>query len=339
MGMTKTSAHVTRRAYWYQWRRDVNIYVRRCPKCSTYHKGRTPPRQGALVPLLTGAPVERWACDLAGPFPKSTKGHVYILTAICVFSKYIILVPLRDKKAITVATAIYERVFLKYGAGEILTDNGGEFRNGLLAELCKLMGVSRSFTTAYHARCNAVCERLHATVNSMLAKCIDTNQKNWTDHLQQVAFCFNASTQESTKYSPFFLMHGTEPRWNIDFQMGEGTRVAYSVNDYADLLIIRMETAHELVRQHLGTTANKMSEWYDKKVHTQTFLHGDQVFVLNLRQYRGRCPKWMRRNSHIATVKKKINDVTADSRQRLIHVDKLKLCSAATQSEDSVATE
>jgi len=275
MGMTKTSAHVTRRTYWYQWRQDVNIYFKRCPKCSTYHMGRIPPRQGKLVPLLTGAAFERWACDLAGFFPKSTKGHVYILPAICVFSKYIILVPLCDKKAITVANAIYERVFLKYGAGEILTDNGGEFRNELLGELCRLMGVFRSFTTAYHARCIAVCERSHATVNSMLATCIVSNQRNWTDHLQQVAFCFNASTQKSIKYSHFFLMHGTEPRWNIDFQLGENECVAYSVNDYADLLIKRMETAHELVRQHLGTTANKMSEWYDKKVHTQTFIPGD----------------------------------------------------------------
>jgi len=56
-------------------------------------------------------------------------------------------------------------------------------------------------------------------------------------------------------------MHGTKPRWNKDFQLGgENERVAYSVNDYADLLIRRMETGHELVRQNLGTTANKMSE-------------------------------------------------------------------------------
>jgi len=78
-------------------------------------------------------------------------------------------------------------------------------------------------------------------------------------------------------------MHGTEPRWNIDFQLGgENERVAYSVNNYADLLIKRMETAHEMVRQHLGTTANKMSEWYDSKVHAQSFIPGDQIFVLNL---------------------------------------------------------
>jgi len=75
-----------------------------------------------------------------------------------------------------------------------------------------------------------------------------------------------------------------------------------------------------------------MSEWYDKKVYTQSFMPGDQVFVLNLKQYKGRCPKWMRRYSHIATVKNKINDVTYQlycpewkQRYRLIHVDKLKL--------------
>jgi len=128
-------------------------------------------------------------------------------------------------------------------------------------------------------------------------------------------------------------MHGTESRLNIDFQMGESVRVAYSVND-----------SHELVRLHLGSAANKMSEWYDKKVHTQSFLPGDQIFVLNLRQYKGRCLKCMRRYSHIATVKKKVNDVTYQlycaewkQRYRLIHVDKLKLCTAATQSPDSVA--
>ena len=61
-----------------------------------------------------------------GPFPKSLQGFVYILTAICVFTKYMVLVPLRDKTAASVARALFEAVFLKFGAGEILTDNGCE---------------------------------------------------------------------------------------------------------------------------------------------------------------------------------------------------------------------
>jgi len=39
------------------------------------------------------------------------------------------------------------------------------------------------------------------------------------------------------------------------------------VNDYADLLLTRFEKSHELVREHLGVTANRMQNWYDRKVN------------------------------------------------------------------------
>ena len=94
----------------------------------------------------------------------SKKGHVYIFTCVDVFFKFIVLVALRDKHAITVACAIMHQVFLRYGPGEILTDNGLEFRNELLSELCRLMGLTRAFTTAYQLHTNAVCERSHATI-------------------------------------------------------------------------------------------------------------------------------------------------------------------------------
>jgi len=302
------------------------------------------------MPLLTGSPVERWACDLAGPFPRSTKGHVYILTAICTFTKFIILVPLKDKTAVSVATAIFEKVFLKFGAGEILTDNGGEFRCELLSELCRLMGVARSYTSGYQPSTNGLCERSHQTINAMMAKSISEDQKDWTDHLQQIAFCFNASVQESTKHTPFFLMHGTEPRWGVDLQINcEHTRTAYSANDYADLLVTRLEKAHELVRTHLGVASRRMKDWFDKKVSAQTFREGDEVYVLNLRLYKGRSPKWMRRYSQVAVVQKRLNNVTYQvycaqwirKKTRIIHVDKLKLCrsSAATAAAEEVQME
>jgi len=185
---------------------------------------------------------------------------------------------MRYKAAISVAKAIVEKVFLRFGAGEILTDSGGEFRCEVLDELCRLMGEARSFTSSYQARTNSSCERSHATVNAMLAKCISVNQRDYTDHLQQVAFCFNASVQEATKYSPFFLMHGTKPRWGVDLQINcEATHTAYSVSDYADLLVNRLEKAHEIVKGHLSTAARRMCDWYDNKVHAQTFEVGDEV--------------------------------------------------------------
>src|SRR6266568_4246141 len=74
-------------------------------------KARRPPRQGYLMPMVLGSPFERWGIDLAGPFPRSTKGHEYIMTAIDVFTKYMVLVSIKDKTAITVARALYDNVF------------------------------------------------------------------------------------------------------------------------------------------------------------------------------------------------------------------------------------
>jgi len=136
-------------------------------------------------------------------------------------------------------------------------------------------------------------------------------------------------------------MHGTEPRWGVDLQINcEAKRTAYSVNDYADLLVKRMEKAHEVVRGHLSTAACRMCDWYDEKVRTQTFEVGDEVYVLNLLLHKGRSLKWMRRYSHVATVKKRLNHVTYQlhclewkrKKFRIIHVDKMKLCRSAAEA-------
>ena len=125
-----------------------------------------------------------WACSgemgvrSGGTIPYiHERAHVYTHMCRCILKIHSIgrvEGQARDK----VTRTIMHQVFLWYGAGEILTDNGLKFRNELLTELCKLMGVTRAFTTSYQPRTNAVCERSHATVNSMLAKCIDDNHQD-----------------------------------------------------------------------------------------------------------------------------------------------------------------
>ena len=71
----------------------------------------------------------------------------------------------------------------------------------------------------------------------MLAKCVSDNHRDWDEWLPQVAFCYNASVHESTKFTPFFLMHGSEPRWDVDIQLGDEGAVPKSVNEYAQTLL------------------------------------------------------------------------------------------------------
>ena len=78
-------------------------------------------------------------------------------------------------------------------------------------------------------------------------------------------------------------MHESEPRWDVDIQLGDKGADPKSMNEYAQILLSHLEKAHELTRSHLHTSAARMSNWYDKKVRIQTFQSGDEVYVLNLR--------------------------------------------------------
>jgi len=53
---------------------------------------------------------------------------------VCVFKKYIVLVPLRDKTAVSVAKSYCGAFILEIWCWRILTDNGGEHRCELLNE-------------------------------------------------------------------------------------------------------------------------------------------------------------------------------------------------------------
>ena len=85
----------------------------------------------------------------------------------------------------------------------------------------------------------------------MLANCMSDNQRDWNEWLPHLAFCYNASVHESTKYSPFFLMHGAEPRWDVDIQLEEASRPSKSVNAYAGELLSSLEKAHTLTWNNL----------------------------------------------------------------------------------------
>ena len=124
-GVRKTQKKCMRYAYWSGWRKDVEVYVRRCDACSRSRKGARF-RQGALqyAPGLTV--MQKFHIDLTGPHVRSRNGFVYLLTGICCFTKYLVAVPLRDKTGLSVARALVRNVYCVYGSPEIVCLTGEE---------------------------------------------------------------------------------------------------------------------------------------------------------------------------------------------------------------------
>jgi hypothetical protein len=287
-----------------------------------------------------GAPGQQLSIDLTGPHPTSN-GFRYCLTAIDCFTKYLFVAALRDKSAAHVAQALVQ-IFLKHGFyGIVKSDNGGEFINALQSEIDKLVGVTRLTTTPYTPRQNPV-ERVHRSINSMFAKVLERHT-DWSAWLPYIAFAYNSTVHKSTGFTPHFLHYGRELASSMNLLLANPTVEHESHGEFAQQMVDRMTSAHELAREVLNETALQAKKDYDIKVRPQKFEVGDVVLMYYPRKRRNQYPKWQRLFNVQATVLKRVNDITYivqiqhSRHKRVVHVDKLKLLSRPSAVADDAS--
>ena len=135
-----------------------------CQLGSDYRPRKVPHGQ-----IESTSPWDMLSIDVMGPFVGSKKGERYILSIIDCFSKYLILVPLRDHTAPSVSKALYERVIGSFGCPQrILSDRGTEFMGRIRDEMVNLLGVQHVLTSPYYPQGNDIVERSHRTIHNML---------------------------------------------------------------------------------------------------------------------------------------------------------------------------
>jgi len=328
-GIKKTALQVQRRAYWKTWRQDSARFVKRCSQCATYRRG-LPPRLGYLQDMQVGSPMERAGIDLTGPWPKSGN-KIYILTFIDHFTKWADAVPIANKEAETVARALVTQIFSKIGVVlQLLSDCGREFDNALMAALCNLLGIHKLRTTPYKPSTNASVERLHRSMNAMIAKCVDDNQRNWTEVVPYVMSAYRSAVHESTGYSPNFLFYGRELYAPIDL-LTQPAPDSLTVEDYVDSVEKNTRYAHALARECLQTQTVRRKRLYDMKVNHTDFKTHDWVYYFYPRRRVGKSPKWQRLYTGPFLVTERLGPVnyviqkSAKADPIIVHSDKLRL--------------
>ena len=147
--------------YWNGMYADVDKYVRQCKECQ-YAKRKFHGQPAPLHPLAVAAVFQRWDMDFLGPLKKADGGEQYILLAVDSFSRWCEAFALKDQKATTVATVLYEQIFTHYGAPrKLISDRGAQFMSKLVQALCNMFAVKRHCTSSYHPQTNTSCERMN----------------------------------------------------------------------------------------------------------------------------------------------------------------------------------
>lgn len=217
-GVFKTHRRVSLRYHWPGMYRDIKNFIKDCATCSAYKHKTT------LTPGLMGQPKQVYrpfqalSVDLVGPLPKSRSGYMHLLVITCCFSKYTMLFPLRRATSAAVAKVFENYVLLAHGIPEtVITDNGVQFTGSEFRGLLESYKVPRvHYGPRYTPQINTV-ERYNKTVMTAVSSYVKDDHRTWDLQLFKIQFALNSAVNETTGFTPFFLVHGREPIINGTF--------------------------------------------------------------------------------------------------------------------------
>jgi transposase InsO family protein len=333
LGVNKTCMRLQPKAYWLNWSDDVKATIAECAPCAQYYRGQ-PKKKTAMQEMPVGETWERVAIDVTGKHPRSSRGNEYIITVIDHFTKFAEAFPVPNHQAVTVARVLCEQLFSRYGPPiQLLSDNGPEFKSRLIEEVCKWMGIDKINSSPYRPQTNGQIERFHRTLNSMLGKVVQENQRDWDQKVPVVMAAYRATMHESTGYTPNFLFFGRENFAPLDVLMGIPDSEKEEWQSYEQYVAERQEAAHrayECVRDHLKRSATRRKKYYDLRVRPSGVRPNTWVWYHYPRRFVGRTPKWQRMFTGPFLCVRRIepSDAVIQRSRRsqpfVVHLDKLK---------------
>ena len=89
-------------------------------------------------------------------------------------------------------------------------------------------------------------ERFNRTLEAMLSKYVERNQRDWDVHLTKIMMGYRPSVHESTVFSPDHLMFGHEIRLPADIVFGYTPHEPADTLEYVQDLCQSLQEGHKL---------------------------------------------------------------------------------------------
>ena len=157
-------------------------------------------------------PFDKIAIDLVAECKTSNSGNKHILTIVDHLTGRSEAFPIPDKSADTIVfTFINQYLPVHMCPRYILSDNGVEFKNHLVDQVLKQLGIERIFSTPYHPQSNGNLEVFCKYLKPTLKKLCEKDPSNWDKYINQVLASYRVTLNLATEGTPFFLVYGRDP--------------------------------------------------------------------------------------------------------------------------------
>ena len=154
-------------------------------------------------------PFEKFYLVVVGPLPVTQEGNKYILTFQDDLCKYVIAMPITQQDAHTVARTFVERVILTYGTPRILqTDQCASFMSGDFKNTCKILGLRKIQSTAFHPELQGRIERSYRMLAEYLRHYVKEDETNWDQWVHLATYVYNTNEHTATGFTPYELLFG-----------------------------------------------------------------------------------------------------------------------------------
>ena len=271
-------------------RTQMMASIMNCAKCKMFEK-RKP--KAPLCSIVATEPMDLIHVDLLGLETMMDLHTQLAVQKVLVitnhFSRHVQAYKVPDKRAITIAKCLYDQYFHHYSFPRcLMSDQGKEFCNNILKEMCYYLNIKKVRTTPYHLQSNGTVERVHQTLRRMIAKLDNKRRRNWPDHLSSITHAYNSTRSQITGYSPYFLMMGRRPRLPVDllFPTSRQLPKTRGVHEYVKALHGRLRNAFKAARISSNQEAARHKRLYDRRAGAVELRPADKVLV-RLDSYKG----------------------------------------------------
>lgn len=150
LGVTKTYNRVLKHLFWPGMKADdVVSFCKTCPTCQIVEKPNqvVPPAPLHPIPAI-GEPFEHVIVHCVGPLPRTKSCNQFLLTAMCVSTRFPKAIPLRKITAPAITRAL-TKFFTTFGLPKVVqTDQGTHFMSRTFKQTPQSLRISHTVSSA-----------------------------------------------------------------------------------------------------------------------------------------------------------------------------------------------